>query len=75
MKEAHELVANRSRLSEMKGKKHHERQGHSPVLRPDSVRNVRDWRKICKIAILLARGNLSTNQAERRREPIYEVER
>ena len=30
--------------------------------------------KIWKITILLGRGNLSNNQAERRREPIYEVE-
>ena len=34
MKEAHESAANRSRLSGMKGKKHYERMGHSPVLRP-----------------------------------------
>lgn len=49
MKEAHELAANRSRLSEMKGKKHHERKGHSPVLRPDSVRNVRERRRCAKL--------------------------
>ena len=42
MKEAHELAANRCRLSGMKGKKHYERKSHSPVLRPDSVRNVRE---------------------------------
>ena len=49
MKEAHELAANRSRLSEMKGKKHHERKGHSPVLRPDSVRNVRERGRSAKL--------------------------
>ena len=42
MKEAHELAANRCRLSGMYAKKHYERKSHSPVLRPDSVRNVRE---------------------------------
>ena len=76
MKEARELATNICRLSGMKGKKHYEGKDHSPVLRPgDRVRKKCTWkRKNWKIAILLGRGNLSSNQAERRREPIYEVE-
>ena len=65
MKEAHELAANRSRLSGMKGK-NYEDKDHSPVLGTgDRVSKKRTWkRKSWKIVILLGRGNLSNNQPE-----------
>ena len=69
MKEAHELAANRSRLSHSgRTGKNYEDKDHSPVLGQvtESVRNVRERGRsgIWKNVILLGRGNLSINQSE-----------
>ena len=77
MKEAYELVAHRSRLSGMKGKRQYDRKGHRSVLQPSDrvlVRNLRERGGPGKLRSYWEEAIHRVIKRKGEEGPVYEVE-